>query len=164
MGFEPGKQPGNLVTVAEFSMVAEAHIVHGRLEEEGIPATITDENIVAMAWHLSQAVGGIKVQVAPQDVERARDLLARIESQSPPDESLEDVPDPVQDLVRKALIAAFLGLAFPPIQLYSIWLILRIFVSTAGAWKSVLGKIVLALLLDAWVILVIWSMLRWTTV
>ena len=46
------------------------------LEAEGIPARIADEHTVGAFWLYSEAVGGVKLMVAPEDLERAARLLA----------------------------------------------------------------------------------------
>ena len=43
--------------------------------EAGIAAAVTDESLVAMDWLLSNAVGGVKVQVWDEDAEKAVQLL-----------------------------------------------------------------------------------------
>jgi hypothetical protein len=67
-----------LVTVATFPEAIEAHIYRNRLETEGIPCVLADENIVSnQPWH-SIAYGGVKLRVRQQDQERAADLIAQI--------------------------------------------------------------------------------------
>ncbi len=64
-----------LVTVASRTTSAEAHIVRAKLEVEGVRAVVNDEMIVLIRWDLSNAIGGVKVQVAEEDAERALDVL-----------------------------------------------------------------------------------------
>jgi tetratricopeptide (TPR) repeat protein len=64
-----------LVTIAAFSFPAQAHVVKGRLEAEGIRAFVVDEELVTANWLYSGAVGGVKVKVREGDVERALDIL-----------------------------------------------------------------------------------------
>ena len=45
------------------------------LDEAGNQATISDESLVAMDWLLSNAVGGVKVQVWEEDADRAVGVL-----------------------------------------------------------------------------------------
>jgi hypothetical protein len=67
-----------LVTVATFPEAIEAHIFRNRLEAEGIPCVLADENIVSnQPWH-SIAYGGVKLRVRQQDQERAADIIAGI--------------------------------------------------------------------------------------
>ena len=65
-----------MVTVATFDHMVDAHIALGRLQAEGLQAYLGDEHLVQADWLYSIAVGGIKLQVAPQDADRARRILA----------------------------------------------------------------------------------------
>ncbi|MDP6438554.1 MAG: hypothetical protein QGH74_02870 [Candidatus Brocadiia bacterium] len=47
-----------LVTIAAFSLPHEAHLARLRLEAEGIPCFVVDENIVAINWLYSNAARG----------------------------------------------------------------------------------------------------------
>jgi len=68
-----------LVTVATFPEAIEAHIYRNRLEVEGIPSVIADENVVTnQPWH-SIAYGGVKLRVRAQDQEKARALIHEIQ-------------------------------------------------------------------------------------
>ena len=76
-GSEPGPEqqelagmPENLVTVASCSLPAEAYAIRVGLEAAGIPVVFADEFTVTMDWLLSNAIGGIKVQVPEADVPR----------------------------------------------------------------------------------------------
>ncbi len=62
-------------------MMPDAHIALGRLLAEGIEARLADEHLVQTDWLYSIAVGGIKLQVAEVDAERAQRILARDDSQ-----------------------------------------------------------------------------------
>jgi hypothetical protein len=64
-----------LVTIATFDQAAQARLAKNVLDEAGIAATIGDENLVAMDWLLSNAVGGVKVQVWEEDADRAVTVL-----------------------------------------------------------------------------------------
>ena len=68
---------GRLVTVATFDQAAQARLAKNALDEEGIPAAVNDEALVAMDWLLSNAVGGVKVQVREEDADRAVAALER---------------------------------------------------------------------------------------
>ncbi len=65
----------SLVTAAAFSDTLEAHLAKARIEDEGIACYISDQHIVSADWFLSGAVGGVKVQVAPGDLDAARKIL-----------------------------------------------------------------------------------------
>lgn len=48
----------------------------GRLQAEGIPASLADQHLVQTDMLYSIAVGGIKLQVDSQYAARAREILA----------------------------------------------------------------------------------------
>ncbi len=56
-----------------------------RLEAGGVPAFIQDENLVQLHWLYSNAIGGVRVQIAEEDREQALAILAEEPSLQPPD-------------------------------------------------------------------------------
>jgi predicted nucleic-acid-binding Zn-ribbon protein len=84
-----------LVTVATFPEAIEAHIYRNRLETEGIPTVIADENVVSnQPWH-SIAYGGVKLRVRAQDQEKALALINQIRhGLITESETAEDYPAP----------------------------------------------------------------------
>src|SRR5687767_857231 len=64
-----------LVTIATFDQAAQARLAENALTAAGIQATAGDETLVAMDWLLSNAVGGVKVQVWEEDADRAVGVL-----------------------------------------------------------------------------------------
>ena len=70
-----------LVTIATFDLLPDAHIAMGRLQIEGVPCRLADENLVQTDWLYSIAVGGIKLQVDRRDAELAQEILSRDYSQ-----------------------------------------------------------------------------------
>jgi Putative prokaryotic signal transducing protein len=64
-----------MVTVAQCQLSTEAHAMRIHLEEAGIPVFLADELTVAMDWLLSNAIGGVKVQVPESYAERAAEVL-----------------------------------------------------------------------------------------
>lgn len=69
-------QPIRWRTVAAFHHPTAAHLARIRLEAEGIPCFIADENTVTAAWHCAIALGGIKLQVPRDELPRASQLLS----------------------------------------------------------------------------------------
>jgi hypothetical protein len=139
-----------LVAVAAFGTPVEANLAKNRLEAGGVQGFLSDEETVGTAWHLTNAVGGIKLQVRQQDVEQARAVLAQRTQADGPDESdpargPEEWPAPDAGRVEvdedepvltnreqnadRALRGAILGLLLFPLQLYGFWLLLKVFVS-----------------------------------
>lgn len=63
-------------TVATFDNQPLAYIAMGKLHAAGIEASLADENLVQTDWLYAIAVGGIKLEVAEADAERAEQILA----------------------------------------------------------------------------------------
>ena len=61
----------HLVTVGSYTDPIQAHIAGGRLESEGIPVVIADEHLIWGNWMLSNALGGVKLQVPFSRAEQA---------------------------------------------------------------------------------------------
>ena len=49
--------------VSVHTVAMDAYIIKGRLEAEGIPAFLSDDQYITMDWSLSLALGGVKVMV-----------------------------------------------------------------------------------------------------
>src|SRR5712691_8986685 len=88
-----------LITVATFSVDLEAELAKNRLEEEGIRAFLQGETATGL-FQLGYAPGGIQLQVAEEDGERAVDVLAslpkrkvRMEGWDPSDDEEDEEPD-----------------------------------------------------------------------
>jgi hypothetical protein len=65
----------DLVTVATFPDVSLAELARERLELEGIQAFVLDEQTGAVMPFMVGSIGGIRLQVAPGDAERAKEIL-----------------------------------------------------------------------------------------
>ena len=65
----------DFITIATFSNAIDAHIIKGRLENEGITCFLKDEHTVTANPMYEIAYGGIKLQVTNQDVDIAREIL-----------------------------------------------------------------------------------------
>lgn len=75
-----------LVTVATYPMPYQAHLAKTHLEAEGIPAFIQDEHLNSIDWLYTPALGGIRLQVAQDQLEEARKVL-----ETPIDFDLEEM-------------------------------------------------------------------------
>lgn len=71
-------QSSNWTTVDRFFHPTDAHIAAGKLESEGIPVFLLGINHASANWLLSNALGGIRLQVPASQVDNARQLLAEI--------------------------------------------------------------------------------------
>src|SRR5690606_17970482 len=68
----------DFVTIATFTTLPEAEAARMRIEAEGIPAVVTDAEIVNMDWLLGNAVGYLQLQGPPSNAPAAIALLAPI--------------------------------------------------------------------------------------
>ena len=59
------------ITIAAFEYVADVQILKGKLESEGIPVFLRDENTLNADPMISYAIGGVKLQVYNKDKNRA---------------------------------------------------------------------------------------------
>jgi hypothetical protein len=64
-----------LITVASFPDVSEAELARERLELEGVRAFVVNAQTSGVMPFLTSSTGGVRVQVQPQDLERAREIL-----------------------------------------------------------------------------------------
>jgi hypothetical protein len=69
------KEENELVVVASFRDVAEAELARERLELEGVRAFVLDGQTGGVMPFLTNSTGGIQVQVAPEDAEKAKEIL-----------------------------------------------------------------------------------------
>jgi hypothetical protein len=65
----------NLVTIRKFRDLPEALLAKGSLESAGIDAVLTDDNVVRLDWFWSNLMGGIKLNVDPENVGAANSIL-----------------------------------------------------------------------------------------
>jgi len=137
------------VTVATFDQGVEASFAQDRLEAAGIASELADEATVGLAWHMAQAMGGIKLRVDAADLERARAVLAEedsddgaaspgfaqtaggLEAGSSPLEMDPDEapPNERERTAERAFRCAVFGFLFWPIFLWATILVLRVWTS-----------------------------------
>jgi hypothetical protein len=172
--FDPPETTDELVTVSTYDDAVSASVALNYVKEAGLHAVLADANTVTMDWLLSNAIGGIKLQVSPKDAETAARLIeeherisaaqatataafagepaeainvheAAVESlaalptaadidESPNDSDEPDLaeePPPSQrerDSLR-ALRGALLAILFPPLALYVLYVVIKVYVS-----------------------------------
>ena len=113
------------VNIARFQYSSEAQIVKGKLQSEGIEVFLVDQVLIDTDPLVSQAIGGIKLNVYADDEDRARTILSEIHNYSLDDDgervvcpncesSLVKVYTHIKD-VRSffAFLFSFLTLALP---------------------------------------------------
>ncbi|WP_411029066.1 DUF2007 domain-containing protein [Spongiimicrobium sp. 3-5] len=67
-------------TLATFEFVADVQIIKGKLESEGIPVFLRDENTLNSDPLISSAIGGVKLQVYTIDKEKALKVYNEVRS------------------------------------------------------------------------------------
>lgn len=77
-------------TLGSFEYPADVQIIKGRLESEGIYVFLRDENTLNTDPLISQAIGGVKLQVYTKDKDRAIAIYDAIRSYA-----LDDHGDPI---------------------------------------------------------------------
>lgn len=66
-----------LVVVQQFREMQEALLAKGMLESAGLECFLVDDNMVRMNWFISNLLGGIKLAVAQEDADAAREILSQ---------------------------------------------------------------------------------------
>jgi hypothetical protein len=149
-----------LVTVARFDIPANAHIARNALEEAGIKAVIQDEQLVAMDYLLSLAVGGIKVQVWEEDAERAIAVLKSLRpaaGETPDESARPGEPEPVtspqlvdnarDQYARRAMWATLCSVLVAPVAFYTAYLLLMVAFSEGKVARAHWWGVLIATLL-----------------
>jgi hypothetical protein len=70
-------------TIATFTKPEEAHLLRMRLEAAGFEAFIQDENMIQLDLLASNAMGGVRLQVADSDFEPVRQYLIADAGEAP---------------------------------------------------------------------------------
>jgi hypothetical protein len=78
-----------LVIVGRFRDLPTALLAKGSLESAGIECFLMNENMVRLDWFISNLLGGITLQVGPEDVEAATEILG-----APPEDFQPDSGGP----------------------------------------------------------------------
>lgn len=65
----------NFITIKTFTYPVELAVLQGRLESEGIECRVLDELTVQVNPFYSHAIGGIKLQVKENDIQKAIEIL-----------------------------------------------------------------------------------------
>lgn len=101
-----------MVIVAKFFKIEDAYLFRSFLESEGIEAHVFDEHMAQLFWIYTQMIGGIRVEVANEDAERAHQLYVEY------NESMKTAPF-VERPVRAWPIVALVSLLFSiPLMLF----------------------------------------------
>jgi hypothetical protein len=78
-----------MVTIRSFPDVMQAWLAKSSLESAGVECYLVDDNMVRLDWGISIILGGVKLQVKPEDAEAALAML----DQPVPEEPDDDDPE-----------------------------------------------------------------------
>ncbi len=135
-----------LVTIASFRFLAEAEAARMHLEGAGVPAFLSDKEVVNIDWLLGNAIGYIKLQVPESQAEAAQAILEPVEEDwepspeeySHPDDDAATEEENTSPAGQTNIMAAFRSLKRP-----IFWIILA---------PALIGLVVLALLPLGWLV------------
>ncbi|MCI0704731.1 MAG: DUF2007 domain-containing protein [Planctomycetia bacterium] len=166
---------GQLVTIATFGEVSEAHIARSALEAAGIPVTLNNEESSSLFGQSTPVLGSARLVVREEDEERAvkildetfgnqpvneADLAAVAESAEPeaepPAESrpiaddAESKPSERDEYARRFFLAAVFALFLAPLWFYALYLCLNAAfgegpISERGQSHLILGGVTLVI-------------------
>ena len=85
----PELNPNKLATAAVFYNLQEADIAMGLLESCGVDCFLCDEHMHRVHPLATDVIGGIRLQVAEQDLELAKELLNQ-------DSFVPESPEPIE--------------------------------------------------------------------
>lgn len=76
---QPEPSPGfrRLKTIRWYRDLSEALVAHSALESSGVESFVQDANFVRLDWGVSNAIGGIRLQVSETDIESAEAILTQ---------------------------------------------------------------------------------------
>lgn len=64
-----------MVTIKRFRDLPEALIAKGSLDSAGIDTVLVNDNLVRLDWFWSNLMGGVQLQVEPEDADAANEIL-----------------------------------------------------------------------------------------
>jgi hypothetical protein len=65
-----------IITLWRYRDLPEALFAQGKLEAAGVDSVLLDQNLVLHYWYLSDAIGGLRLQVAAADAQTAMEVLS----------------------------------------------------------------------------------------
>jgi hypothetical protein len=171
-----------LTTVAAYFDPFHANLARSRLVDEGIPTFIQGAEFASMAWHLTIANRGIKVQVPAEHAEHALAILSdtsragtaqehdRVESSQSNTAEADRVDDREAEAERqlttreqnanRAFRGAVIGLLFQPLEFYVLWLLLKVLVSKECMSRRFRNRALVAVIISLPVVILLCLVLK----
>lgn len=86
-------EPEPMVTIRSFGDIMQAWLAKSNLDSAAIECHLVDDNMVRLHWGIVNILGGVKLQVRPEDAEVALELLDQpVPEQFDPEQPDEDTP------------------------------------------------------------------------
>jgi rubredoxin len=85
------KSDMELITIKTFDNTSDAYLLKSKLESEGIPSVIFDENMVTLLPLQNITFGGIKLKIHSVDLDKAKELLQTIRDSSITDDNGNEI-------------------------------------------------------------------------
>ncbi|HLJ28386.1 MAG TPA: hypothetical protein VKY85_16865 [Candidatus Angelobacter sp.] len=85
-----------MVTIRSFGDVMQAWLAKSSLDSAAIECRLVDDNMVRLYWGIANVLGGVKLQVKPEDAEAALEMLDQPVPEQPggqPGGQPDDQPD-----------------------------------------------------------------------
>lgn len=115
-----------LVAIGRFNSSVEASLAQNWLAEEGITSRLDGDATADWLNYYGSQLVGARLWVKQSDAERAQELLDQFEAMEHADEEAEEVDfPPTPPLLRAYRAAVYGGVWFPPLAIYSTFLVLR---------------------------------------
>jgi hypothetical protein len=110
------------VILATYRDLIEAEIVKGHLESEGIQCVLEDNNTVAANPLYSNAIGGVKLKVWPEDYDKALSIIGPVKDRTAneADDLSEQLTAPVKS--SKGILIFALSVIVPALLLYVLYI------------------------------------------
>lgn len=171
-----------LVTIARFSDPFAAQLAHNDLQAAGIKSFLIDQAFTSNVWYLTTAVGGIRLQVAAGYAERAAKILSREShahrhepeadvaeddfrgDDATADEDQDDEPSrltPREDDARRAFRCSILSLLLPFLGIYTVWLLLKVWISHEELSRAMRNRALWAAALSLPVVIELFLLFKW---
>lgn len=104
----------DFITIATFVFPSDMAVAKGRLESEGIECRVLDELTVQSYNFISNAIGGVKLQVSYADFESAQAILLEggftAAAESEPSFTERTLSNPKARKIIKIVLYSFLGM------------------------------------------------------
>lgn len=89
-----------LVTLTTYTYTTEAYVLVAKLEAEGIKSFLKNEHLLSTQQFLSNAVGGLDVQVHESELERATLIFKKMNENS----QVDTLPEGISSDFEKVLV------------------------------------------------------------